>query len=207
MSLLILNYFSIIIIHRMLHIKKSHISLIFRYILFYIPFAFPLLYINKSNLVYNLSLNYINRFLSLFFCVIIVLYNILSNKIIFQKKFIDIFPKIGKKNLCIKLYESMGSAFLEEIFYRYFFLGVLINKLNGFISICIIAIFFVLAHLFNVNYMKKFTWKKLFILIFFSFSITYLYFSYNNIYFNVAMHLLFNFPYSMFYILITDWEK
>lgn len=207
MKLIFLNYCIIIILQRLLHAKRNKVNLLFRYILFYIPFLFPYLYSGVKGISHNYRLSELDKILPLILCIGMVSYNIMSNQIIFQKNFISIFPKTGKTTLIIKLYESVGSSVLEELFYRYFFLSILIDELKGNVSICLVSIFFVISHLLNINYMKKFNLKKLLILLLFSFGITYLYFSYKNIYLNIFVHLLFNLPYIIFYIQTTDWKK
>ncbi|MFD1735399.1 CPBP family intramembrane glutamic endopeptidase [Bacillus salitolerans] len=175
-------------------IRDFRFASLIRNSLFFIPFLLPLLLTGAPSISFEFEKTF---FLSL---LLVILISLLGFGILFKEYEVylntDVYYLIKPlplHKLIVMEFSLIGSAIVEEIFYRYA-LFEMMNKWNAIFSILVISLLFAGVHYLQKDTRKSFTLKTYLILFFISLGWSISYIITGNILIPIIGHLFFNLP-------------
>ncbi|NOW07501.1 CPBP family intramembrane metalloprotease [Clostridium beijerinckii] len=173
--------------------------------IYFIPYILPLIFfspkvLNESNLLLNI-------FISIIVGICLILFNINGIKNLYNKDIMLLFPPITFNDLSIELYSSIGSAILQEFFYRVFLISSIYHIVGGVLAILISAILFVAEHMMHSILNNSFTIKDYIGQFIMSTLSGILFIKSGAIIVPMLIHIIFNGAISISYILRFYWTK
>ncbi len=160
---------------------------------FFIPYLLPVSF-------FSISLKW-----DIWKCILAVLFSMViicimyfgerkTLQIILDKEIMGLLPRISKESYYYRQVELLGSAIVEELFYRGYLLIELKKKHTIICAVVVVSIMFLVTHIFNLHAKERFDLSSYFQILILSFFLSALYLISENMLFPVIVHSLFNMP-------------